>query len=337
MMRIGLVGQGPSAQTHGRHFAELPDAEVVAVTGDEPPDDTSADAATDDGSVMTDDDSVTAYDDSVTTYDDPVAMYDDADLDAAGVCTPPDQHRTPVIAAAERDLDVFCPGALAGTLADGEAIADAVATAGVVFVGGHVTRFAPEYDRAATRVEDGEIGSVGNVRTFRRDGRRRTDGDPFDLLGLDVEFLRRVCGDVNHAFARRAETDDDAYALATLRFENDVIGHLDVRQDGTNEGGQTRRGGPTRRFELSGTDGLLEFDTESVTPVTLTGTEDEGTTVPLQRDGRRRHVEHFLACLAGEERPAVTAEDALATLRVCTAVRVAADSGTPISPAEVSA
>lgn len=314
MMRIGLVGQGLQARAHARCFAELPDVEVVAVTGNQARNGVSADAA---------------------TYDDSVAMYEDAGLDAVDVCTSPGQHRTPVIAAAERDLDVFCPGALAGTLADGEAITDAVTAAEIVFVGGHVTRFAPEYDTAVTRVENGEIGQVGNVRTFRRDDRRQSGEDLFALLGHDIEFLRRVCGDVDRAFARRAETDDGACALTTLRFENDVVGHLDVRQDGTNEAGRTDRDGPTRRFEVSGTDGLLEFDSESVAPVT--GANGEGPTVPLQHDGHRRHVEHFLACLAGEERPSITAEDALRTLRVCTAVRASVDRSAPITPAEVSA
>jgi predicted dehydrogenase len=326
MMRIGLVGQGPVARTHARSFAELSDIEVVAATGEDEAPNSSAERVRDD-----------AFAD-VPSYDTTVTMYEDAGLDAVAVCTPPNWHRKPVTAAAERDLDVLCPGALAKTLGDGDAIADAVTATGITFVGGYVTRFAPEYKRALDRVRDGEIGRIGNVRTFRRDYRRET-GDVVGLLGHDVEFLRRVCGDVDHAFARRVDAADGAYALATLRFENDVVGHLDVRQDAPGEASPspTRPDGPTHRFELSGTDGLIEFDSESVAPVILTGANANGSTVPLQRDGHCRHVEHFRDCLAGDTQSAVPVEEALGTLRVCTAVREAADRGTPVAPAEVSA
>ncbi|RBI60527.1 hypothetical protein DMJ13_19300 [halophilic archaeon] len=309
MVRIGLIGHGSLAQKHAQRCAELPRANVVAVAGSDSPDgDTLADAA---------------------TYDEPEEMFDDTTLDAVDVCSSTGRRRA-VTAAADRDLHVLCPGALADSPADGAAIVDAVTTAGVVFVGGHATPFAPEYDAATRRVENGNIGAVGNARTSRHVGEEQAVG-LFDLVGRDVEFLRRVCGDVDRVFARTTESDRDARALITVRFEDDVVGHVDVRQTVTEE----RR--PVRRFELAGTNGLIEFDSEEATPVTISRTDRDDRSVPLRRDEHYCQIEHFLDCLAGGEQESGHAADALATLRACVAARASAERGNPVDPMEVGA
>lgn len=309
MVRIGLIGHGSLAQKHAQRCAELPRADVVAVAGSSSLDsDILADAA---------------------TYDDPEEMFDDAALDAVDVCSSTGRRRA-VTAAADRDLHVLCPGALADSPADGAAIVEAVTTAGVVFVGGHATPFAPEYDAATTRVESGNIGAVGNARTSRRVGEEQPAG-LFDLVGRDVAFLRRVCGDVDRVFTRTTESDRDARALITLRFEDDIVGHLDVRRTGAEE----RR--PVRRFELAGTDGLIEFDSEEATPLAISRTDRDDRSVPLRRDEHYRQIEHFLDCVAGGEQESGNAAEALATLRACVAARASAERGTPVDPREVGA
>lgn len=315
-MRLGLVGSGQTVDPYARRFAKLSGVDIVATRGTRP----SADRST------------------VERFDDTESMFDAVHLDAVCLSTTPDRHRTVISDAIERGIAVFCPGPLAGTIDDGEAIVDAVTSSDTVFVGGYGTQLAPEYNRAASRIDEGTIGRVGNVRTTREVPAARTLGGEYAVLGTDVEFLRGVCGPVERVFARRTSTDDDCYLVATLRFQNAIVGQLDVRVHGAREvpaGDGLRWNAGIRRFELAGSDGLLEFDSETVAPVVVDTDAVQRRDVPLARDGIRRQSEAFVECVTGDREPVCPVEDAYETLRVCTAARVSADAGVPVTPVEV--
>jgi len=71
--------------------------------------------------------------------------------DFVDVCTPPFTHRPLVELAAARGVSVLCEKPIAATLADAEAIADAVRTAGIVFVPCHQYHHSPQW-QAVTRL-----------------------------------------------------------------------------------------------------------------------------------------------------------------------------------------
>ena len=310
MQRIGFVGWTPIARAHARRYASISDAEVVAVA------DISSDTVTDSNAS-----------DDATTYETVAEMYDQADLDAVDVCTPPELNADVVRTAAERSLDVLCEPAIGTTVADGRAVVSAVAEAEIDFVAGHAAPFSPAHELAEERVSDGSIGAVGNVRATRR-----TDAVGNVIFGTlrEFDFLRRVCGPVEHVYAQRVAWDDDEQALVTLRFEDGAVGHLDTRAtvDSARE--------PMFGFELAGDAGALEHDSRESKPVAVRGRDSpvvERVADPSSpTDSQHRAITHFLACVADDEPSNATATDALSTLQIALAAHESAGTGVPVAP-----
>jgi predicted dehydrogenase/uncharacterized membrane protein YbhN (UPF0104 family) len=67
-------------------------------------------------------------------------------VDFCDVCTPPFTHRPLVEAAAARGIHVICEKPIASTLGDAEAIAQAVRSAGIVFVPCHQYHHSPQWE-----------------------------------------------------------------------------------------------------------------------------------------------------------------------------------------------
>jgi UDP-N-acetylglucosamine 3-dehydrogenase len=326
MVTIGIVGRGFMARTHAVRYEQVPNADVVGVAARGRPADF-----------------VDRYTDGATAYASPTAMFDAADLDAVDICTPTDTHRELVEAAVDRGLAVRCEKPLARSLEDCLAIVDAVTAAGVPFLPGHVVRFFPEYERAKERIDDGAIGSVGNARLFRESpfaspgswyqNRRRSGGALYDLALHDFDFLRWVCGDVERVFSRRSITGDEEYALTTLRFADDTVGHVDTRWATRDDDTLVTR------FEFAGTDGHIEFDSSDSTPFELrdsaqTDASSPGDTPPPM-DPYTRQIEHFLACVEDGETPRVTTADALEAARIGLAALESVDRRAPVAPDEL--
>jgi uncharacterized protein (TIRG00374 family) len=70
-------------------------------------------------------------------------------LDFCDICTPPFTHRALAEAAAARGVHVLCEKPIAPTLADAEAIAQAVRAAGIVFVPCHQYHHSPQWQAVA--------------------------------------------------------------------------------------------------------------------------------------------------------------------------------------------
>ncbi|MCL7417569.1 MAG: Gfo/Idh/MocA family oxidoreductase [Halalkalicoccus sp.] len=330
MIRIGICGRGFMATVHALRYAEIDGVEVAAVASPSGP------------AAFADD-----YADGAAAYDDALGMYDAESLDAVDVCTPTHTHRDLVVPALERDLDVLCEKPVERTMAGAQAIADAAADADATIMPGHTVRFFPEYAKARERIRAGDVGSPGNVRTLRQSpfeekadwfaDDEKSGGVLLDLAIHDFDFLRWAIGDVDHVFARRRRWDGHEYALATIRFENDAVGHVDARWP-------QRPGLPfATRFEIAGDEGLLEFDSEDVNPIDVVSTTASGNPdrdpidEPLEKDPYLRELEAFVDCVRTGEEPPVTLEDGIETLRVALAALESAERGEPVEVSEVSA
>lgn len=328
MQRIGLVGHGPLARIHANRYADIEEATVAAVAPSDFPG--TYEQANESGAAV---------------YDDAEALCNNADVDAIDVATPPDTHRALIETAAERGFGVFCEAPVARTSADAAAIADTVQDHGITFVPGLTARFSPAYRTAKDRVEDGVVGGTGTVRTFRLEplgtGTRHDAGTDSDAVLVetaspDFDFLRWLVGEVERVFSRQASWDGNEHAFTTVRFADDTVGHVEARLSA--DAGRA----PATRFELAGTDGSIEFDSETADPVRIDGAsesvpEQSSGPGPRVADPYRPALEHFVACLATGQEPAVTVDDAIEALRVSLAAVESARTGEPVTPAEVVA
>ncbi len=112
-----------------------------------------------------------------TFFDDLGALLDR--VDAVAICSETAKHRELIEAAAARGKHVLCEKPIATTLADADAIADAVKTAGIVFMQSFPKRFDPVNHELKALVDSGAFGKLWLVRV--RHGHRH---------GLDEEFTR---------------------------------------------------------------------------------------------------------------------------------------------------
>lgn len=313
MIHIGLIGQGLMARVYARRCSAIPGTEVSAVAGNDGIPDSIARHV------------------SGIVYNNAQELCENAP-DVVLVCSPPSHHSV-VKTAADRGIDVFCHPPIASTVEEAHAVADIAQRTGIVFVPGHVCRVSPAYMAAKERVDDGKIGSVGNARTFRQlstdrwiASRDRGTDVVYGLALHDIDFLRWTCGAVERVFARQAIHNGDAYALITLRFAN-AVGHIDARLS-------KRSDQSSSRFELAG-DGLIEYDSEESTPVTVTRTDTDPSKDPfdtmLPNDPHQLLMEHVLDCVRGNAEPIVPVEESIKSLQVTFAALESIEQSAPVA------
>ncbi|AGB37941.1 Gfo/Idh/MocA family protein [Natronococcus occultus] len=145
IVRLGVVGLGFMGQTHATN-AETLGHEVVA----------GADLV-----ASTREEFAAAYD--AATYEAFEEMYESEELDAVAVSTPNAFHEPAVVAALERDYDVFCEKPLASDLESAERIADAAAQSdGFCMVNFH-NRVSTATEVFKDRQAEGFFGDVTHV------------------------------------------------------------------------------------------------------------------------------------------------------------------------------
>ena len=142
MLRVGIVGAG----LRGRLFADaLAGRPEVAVVGFAEPSAPAADRARNDTGLPV-----------VPTHTDLLA---DLAPDAVVVATPDPEHRAVAVDVASAGVDLLVEKPLATTLADAQAIAEAVHAAGVRCLVGFENRWNPHVLRASAALRSGELGA----------------------------------------------------------------------------------------------------------------------------------------------------------------------------------
>lgn len=92
-------------------------------------------------------------------------------------------------------------------------------------------------------------------------------------------------------------------------------------------------------FEVAGSGGLYEFDSDKVKPVVISRREGEGAgpagvpvpESPLRESPYTAELRHFGECLRSGAQPVVTAEDAYRALEISLAAIESARTGRPIT------
>ncbi len=332
MQRVGLVGTGMMATTHANSYQQIPNAEVTAVA-----------SLDDDRAAFAEEHAPGA-----AVYGDAEEMMDDADVTMVDICTPTPVHPPLVEAAADRGFAVFSEKPMARTMAEADAMIDAVIDADVPYMTGHVLRYFPEYVEAKRRIDAGEIGTPGTLRAERLSppptyGTRSWFGDKdqsggvlLDMAIHDFDFLRWVVGDVERVFTRTAEWDDghlNQHAVVLLRFEDGTVGHVEASW-GYPDGSPF-----TTTYEFAGDDGLLEFDSREENSLRISGVAD-GAHVPqspLATSPYTLELQHFVDCVESGSDPDITPDDAREAVRIALAAIESGETGEPVTVSEVVA
>ncbi|MBA2714307.1 MAG: Gfo/Idh/MocA family oxidoreductase [Rubrobacteraceae bacterium] len=322
-MRLGLVGAGFMGGVHLSAYANIPEVEVVGVADARPE---SAVA----GAQLVGARPYASYDELVAAED----------VEVVDICLPTAFHRDLAVRAAGEGRHVILEKPIARTIEDAGEILDAFSGGGPRLFVGHVVRFFPEYVAIKQKIDAGDLGTVGMVRTSRRSpfllgwndwyaDWRVSGGVLLDLVIHDFDFLRWTLGEVERVYARGVlgrEYNRLDYALVTLRFRGGAIAHV--------EGHWGYPGPFNYSIEVAGSRALLTAD--STEPGTLEAIRepDAPDGVPDLASGTSPYeaeLAHFIHCIATGEESIVKVRDAYEALRISLAATESVLSGEPVT------
>lgn len=272
-------------------------------------------------------------------------------VDVIDLCVPTDLHHDMTLQAARAGRHVVCEKPIALDLQSAQAMITACDEAGVRLYIAMVLRFFPQYQIALQAVRAGQVGELGVMR-FKRIGypprggagwfaqEARSGGMVSDLMIHDLDFARLLGGGVTRVFAKSArQTGADVvgdYALVTLRFRSGAMALV--------EGGWVNPPGTFRTgFDIAGTDGVLEWSSDTTEPLQhfllpreTQGVADVGLPLSsLTEDPYVTQIRHVHHALTHDEPFAVTPQEALEALRLTLAARESLRTGRSVNVQEV--
>jgi predicted dehydrogenase len=323
-MRIGIAGTGTMGEVHAAAWRSI-GAELIGCSSTQP-----------------DQAKVLAGRYQVRAFADYAELLNEVEL--VDICTPTFLHKPMVLQAAEAGKHVICEKPVALTPEDARIMIRACREAGVRFFVGMAVRFFPQYRLAKELVASGQIGSLGVLRLKRVSYMPQKSPDHWyfdpnlsggmviDLMIHDFDYSRWLAGEVERVYARssRSVGGSAKYVQAILRFRGGTIALV--------EGGWAYPPGVFRTaFDLSGTDGLIEWNSDQPSPVLtffppqtrdtasvglpVSGLADDPYTAEI------RHAYHAIQTGTDFE---VTAEDAMEALRIGRAVEESLSTGRPV-------
>jgi len=259
------------------------------------------------------------------------------DVEVVDICLPTVFHRDLALRAAGEGRHVILEKPIARTIEDAREILDAFSGDGPRLFVGHVVRFFPEYVGIKDKIDAGELGTIGVVRTSRRSpfltgwndwyaDWRVSGGVLVDLLIHDFDFLRWVLGDVERVYARGVlgrEYNRLDYALVTLRFEDGTIAHV--------EGHWGYPGPFNYSIEVAGSRALLTADSTEPATLELIGGQAESPELASGRSPYEMELAHFVRCIASGEESIVKPGDAYEALRISLAATESVVKGEPVT------
>jgi len=161
-VRIGIIGVGIIGKHHLRTYAEIEDAEVVALA-----DIDEAEGAR-----------VAELFGIPNVYNNGYKMLERDDLDAVDICLHNNLHMPGAAAVMRAGCNAYCEKPMAGTYKDAEAMLKVAEETGQLLHIQLATLYRPETKAAKYLIDGGHLGNVYHARStgFRRRGRPYVDG-----------------------------------------------------------------------------------------------------------------------------------------------------------------
>lgn len=217
-LRAAVVGVGAMGRHHARIYSDLADTNLVGIAD---PNQENADFV--------------AQRYGVPAYADHRDLLSATEPQLVSVAVPTSMHLAVGRDAAAAGAGLLVEKPIAASVAEGQALIAAAREAGVVITVGHIERFNPAVRELKSRLDQGELGRVFEIRARRMGpfpARVRDVGVVVDLAAHDLDIMRWMIGSpVARVFAettRRVHTEHEDLLSGLLRFENGEIGVLNV-------------------------------------------------------------------------------------------------------------
>jgi predicted dehydrogenase len=265
-------------------------------------------------------------------------------VDAVDICLPHHLHKDAIVAAAGAGKHVLCEKPLCLTVAEAEAVRQAVSESGITLMCAHNQLFLPAVARARAIVRQGGLGKVYEARTtdsffnpldpatigWRADLATSGGGELIDtgyhptylLLHLVDSQPVEVAAMLSRHRLDFLEGEDSAQVL--VRFQDGSVGAIMTSW-------AYKPAGSTEKFSVVGEDGSLWSDGNTL------HLEPRGGEAVVERFAQAKphtialDVVDFIACLREGRRPVNTEVEGIAVLKVILAAYASADQNRIVS------
>jgi UDP-N-acetylglucosamine 3-dehydrogenase len=313
-LRVGVAGLGAMGRHHARVWSDVPQAELVAVA--------DADAK-----------AVERVTRSRTFhgYTDIEEMLDAEKLDALSVVVPTSMHERVAVSAMERGVPVLIEKPLAGDAESARKIIAAAERTSTIATVGHIERYNPAVLELERRLKDAPLGQIFQVKS-RRTGpmaaRIRDVGVVIDLATHDIDIMLQIVGSpivrVFAETAQRLHSSHEDMFTGLFRFENDVVGLLDINWLTPTKIRDLMVIGERGMFVVDYlTQDLFFFENSSLDPhfdqIAMASGVSEGNMIrySIQRiEPLRAELEAFAAAVRGEAPVGVSLADGLTAVEI---------------------
>lgn len=215
-LRAGVIGVGAMGRHHVRVLSEIPGVDLVAVA------DVNPEQAESIASMY-----------GAKSYIDIDAFLDRENLDIVSIVVPTTLHHDISLKAMRKGVHVLCEKPIASTIELASEMIEVSRNEGVRLMIGHIERFNPAIIELKKRLDQaGDFFQITSRRLGPFPDRIRDVGVVVDLASHDIDvmnfLLESPVETVYAQTAQRIHTSNEDMIVGTIRFQNGVIGGLDV-------------------------------------------------------------------------------------------------------------
>ena len=218
MLKVAVIGVGSMGKNHARVYTEIPEADLVAVSDNNP-------------KIV----QAVAERSGARAYQDFRELLDKERPDAVSIAVPTALHEEVTMAALDAGAHVLVEKPISATLDEGMRMIRRAHEVNRQLMVGHIVRFNPAIQALKQKLQDGELGRIFQI-ACRRVGpfpaRIRDVGVVVDLAPHDLDLMRFLTGlEPLRVFAeteQRIHTAHEDLMIGLLRFPDEVIGSLEI-------------------------------------------------------------------------------------------------------------
>jgi UDP-N-acetylglucosamine 3-dehydrogenase len=298
-LRIGVIGVGVMGSNHARVLAELPGVKLIGVAD---PDRKRCDQV--------------ARSLGCASFSDAGELMRRG-VDAVTIAAPTHLHRDIAIDCAARGIHVMVEKPIASTIEESRAIVVAARRAGVTLMVGHVERFNPAVQSIKRAIKDQDILSIAITRVGPFPPRMSNVGVVIDLAVHDIDLIRwftdseivEIQPQTSSAVAEREDI-----ALLQFRTASGVLAHINTNWLTPFK---------ARTIHIATRDKYLIGDLLTLQVTECFGFQPDGSYSMRHlsvgyAEPLRSELVAFVAAIRSGETPAVTGEEAVASLEIAT-------------------
>ncbi len=296
-LRVGVVGVGVMGSNHARVLSEMPGVQLVGIAD---PDGARSDQV--------------ASRLGCVAFKDAEALLN-AGVDAVTIAAPTHLHRDIAIDCAARGIHILVEKPIAPTVEESRSIVAAARRAGVTLMVGHVERFNPAVQSIKRAIKDQDILSIAITRVGPFPPRMSNVGVVIDLAVHDIDLIRwfteseiiEIQPQTSSAVAEREDI-----ALLQFRTASGVLAHINTNWLTPFK---------ARTVHIATRDKYLIGDLLTLQVTECFGFQPDGSYSMRHlsvgyAEPLRSELQAFLAAIRSGEAPAVTGEEAVASLEV---------------------